>query len=155
MMLETVCAHIHNYFCTPENVVRGAWTIQDGAIDLDGIVLEGQYFRIVGSALNDGVYLYPVQPTEEGEEPTLLDETFTGEIWPMKVPRAVLEIVSEIEAWQAKYGAAMASPYQSESVIGVYSYTKAGGNTTKGMMGDADGWKTVFQSRLNPWRKLR
>lgn len=152
MMLETVCAHIHNYFCAPESIVRGAWTIENGVIDLsDMAITEGQYFRIVGSALNDGVYLYPVQAPEEGE-PTLLDETFTGEIWPMKVPRAVLEIVSEIEAWQARYGEAMASPFQSENVIGVYSYTKG---SSGGGASSADGWKDVFKSRLNPWRKLR
>lgn len=147
MMLETVCAHIHNYFCPDENIVRGTWTIEGGSIDLDGAVLPGQYFRIVGSVLNDGVYLYPAD--------ALADETFTGEIWPMRPPRAFLETVSDIETWQTQYGAAMASPYQSESVIGVYSRTKQGGNTTQGAAADADGWKSAFRSRLNPWRKLR
>lgn len=155
MMLETVCAHIHNYFCPDENIVRGTWTIEGGSIDLSDLsILPGQYFRIVGSALNDGVYRYPVEPPEEGE-PELQDETFTGQIWPMRPPRAFLQTVTDIEAWQAKYGEAMASPYQSESVIGVYSRTKQGGNTTQGAAADADGWKSAFRSRLNPWRKLR
>ena len=149
-MIDQICAHIHNWFCEESDIVSGEWTIQDGAIDLDGVVLPGQYFRIVGSVLNDGVYQYG----NESDEP-LLDETFTGEIWPMKPPRPFLAAVSDIEAWQAQYGTAMQSPYQSESVIGVYSYTKQGGNTTQGAAGDADGWKTIFKSRLNPWRKLR
>lgn len=149
-MLEQICAHIHNWFCGESDIVSGEWTIQDGAIDLDGVVLPGQYFRIVGSALNDGVYKYG----NESDEP-LLDETFNGEIWPMKVPRPFLQTVSDIEAWQTKFGEAMASPYQSESVIGVYSRTKQGGNTTQGAAADADGWKSAFRSRLNPWRKLR
>lgn len=147
MMLETVCAHIHNYFCDEDAIVSGTWTVEDGAIDLDGVVLEGQYFRVVGSALNDGVYQYPAAD--------MADETFTGQIWPMRPPRAFLQTVTDIEAWQAKYGEAMASPYQSESVIGVYSRTKQGGNTTQGAAADADGWKSAFRSRLNPWRKLR
>lgn len=147
MMLETVCAHIHNYFCDEDAIVSGTWTVEDGAINLDGVVLEGQYFRVVGSALNDGVYQYPATD--------MAAETFTGQIWPMKPPRLFLQTVTDIEAWQAKYGEAMASPYQSESVIGVYSRTKQGGNTTQGAAADADGWKSAFRSRLNPWRKLR
>lgn len=150
MMLDTVCAHIHNYFCDESDILTGDWTIDGGEIDLsDTSVKPGQYFRIVGSTFNDGVFKYGDESAE------LTDETFTGQIWPMKPPRPFLATVSDIEEWRSKYGAAMASPYQSESVVGVYSYTKQGGNTTQGAAGDADGWKTIFKSRLNPWRKLR
>lgn len=144
-MLDRICAHLHNYFTAPEDIHSGTFTIQDGAIELD-FLIENQYFRIVGSALNDGVYQYPA----EG----LLDETFEGEIWAMKVPRAVVKIAEEIEAWNAKYAAAMASPLSSESVIGVYSYTKNAG-TVNGGAGDADAWQGVFKHALNEWRKLR
>lgn len=147
-MLEQICAHIHNYFVAPEDVVAGEFIIVGGEIDLTGLVLEGQYFRIVDSALNDGVYRYPA----EG----LSDETFDGEIQPMRVPRAFMELVEEIEAWQAQYGVAMASPFQAEKVIGVYSYTKQGGNTSvNGTAAEAAGWTGAFKTRLNPWRKLR
>lgn len=149
MLLETVCAHIHNYFTDEADILAGDWTITDGAIDLsDTSVKPGQYFRIVGSTFNDGVYKYGEEAAE------LTDETFTGEIWPMKVPRPFLQTVSEIEAWQAQYGAAMASPYQSENVIGVYSYTK-GTTGSSGATSSADAWKDIFKSSLNPWRKLR
>lgn len=144
-MLDRICAHLHNYFTAPEDIHEGAFTIQDGTFELD-FLIEHQYFRIVGSALNDGVYQYPA----EG----LLDETFEGEIWAMKVPRAVVKIAEEIEAWNAKYAAAMASPLSSESVIGVYSYTKNAG-TVNGGAGDAEAWQGVFKSALNEWRKLR
>ena len=147
-MLDQICAHIHNWFCDESDIRSGTWTIANGAIDLSGIVLEGQYFRIAGSVFNDGVHQYPASD--------LVAETFTGEIWPMKVPGAVMLLAAEIETWQAKYGAAMASPFQSESVIGVYSYTKQGGNThINGVAAEAAGWQSAFKSRLNPWRKLR
>lgn len=145
-MMDQICAHIHNYFTDPADIRAGEYTVSGGAIDLP-FLASGQYFRVTGSALNDGVYQYPAED--------LQDETFTGEIWPMKVPKAVRDIAAEIEAWQAKYGAAMASPYQSENVIGVYSYTKQGGkasvNTTQA---DAGGWQSAFRARLDPWRKL-
>ena len=151
-MLEAICAHIHNYFTADEDIHAGTWTIADGDIDLSAFLLNGQYFRIVGSVLNDGVYQYPVTPGE-GKSAVLHDETFTGQIWAMKVPRAVVAISKEITDWQAKYGAVAVSPYQSES-YGGYSYTRAAAGGA-GSAGDADAWKGVFASRLNEWRKLR
>ena len=146
-MIDQICAHVHNYFTDPDDIRAGDFTISDGTIDLPFLV-PGQYFRIVNSMFNDAVWQYP----PDG----MTDETFTGEIWPMKLPRAFLDTVSEIEAWQSKYGAAMASPFQSENVIGVYSYTKQGGNTSvNGTAAEADGWKSAFRAQLNRWRKLR
>jgi hypothetical protein len=151
-MIEAICAHVHNYFTAAEDIHAGTWTISSGAIDLSALLQNGQYFRIVGSAMNDGIYQYPAQP-EQGRPPILVDETFEGEIWAMKVPRAVVNLAAEIAAWQQKYGAAAASPYQSES-FGGYSYTKAAG-ASGSAAGDADAWKGVFRSRLNEWRKLQ
>lgn len=151
-MLEQICAHIHNYFTDPDDIRPGEYTIEGGAIELP-FLKTGQYFRILGSALNDGVYQYPVDATDAAQ--ALADETFEGEIWPMKVPKAVRALAAEIALWQEKYGAAVASPFQSESVIGVYSYTKQGGNTAvNGAAADAGGWQAAFKSRLNPWRCL-
>lgn len=152
-MIDAICAHLHNYFTEEEDIHRGTWVIENGEIDLSDILLNGQYFRIVGSALNDGVYQYPVTAAG-GEGSPLTDETFDGEIWPMKVPRAVIALAGEIAAWQAQYGAAMASPYTSESVIGVYSYSKAAASEGSAG-GSADAWKSVFRGQLNQWRKLR
>ena len=142
-MIDQICAHIHNYFTDPEDIRAGDYAISGGAIDLP-FLMNGQYFRIVGSTLNDGVYQYPA----EG----LLDERFTGEIWPMKVPRDLRALAVEIALWKEKYGAAAASPYQSESFDG-YSYTKA--SAGNGQTGGADAWMSIFAPRLNAWRKLR
>lgn len=142
-MMDQICAHIHNYFTDPDDIRAGVFAIVDGALAVDFLV-PGQYFRITGSTLNDGVYQYPAQ--------ALADETFSGHIWPMKVPKAVRDIAAEVVAWQNKYGAAMASPFQSENVIGVYSYAKAA--TGDGAGATASGWQAAFKSRLNPWRKL-
>lgn len=142
-MIDLICGHIHNYFTSPDDIRRGTYTIAGGSLELP-FVLPGQYFRVVGSALNDGVYPYPAE--------SLADETFTGEIWPMKLPRAFILLAGEIEAWQAQYGASVASPYQSENVIGVYSYTKAAGAGGSGRAGA--GWQGAYRSRLDRWRRL-
>ena len=54
-MLEAICDFVHNYFevCT----TLGSFTIADNNITGFSL-LEGQRFRIKGSALNDGIYTY-------------------------------------------------------------------------------------------------
>lgn len=140
-MIERVCEHIHNYFSADEDRRAGTYTIENGILALDHVV-EGQYFRIVGSAFNDGVY---IQPADD-----LIDETFTGEVWAMKPPRDFLRTVEEIEAWEAKYGERVMSPFQSENVIGVYSYAKA----ATGGASALTGWQAAFKARLDRWRRL-
>lgn len=142
-MLEQICAFIHNYFYGDR--YSGTFTITGGILTVDGL-LNGQYFRVCGSKLNDGVYQYGID--------LLNDETFTGVIWEMRPPKLFLALVDEIEAWQAKYGEAVAGPYQSES-FGGYSYTLKSGSTASGQADNAaSSWQGVFRNRLNEWRKI-
>lgn len=141
MMLEQILDHIHNYFV--KEVVSGKFTISEG-IQLD-FLQEGQYFKIVGSVLNDGIYMYPASD--------LIDEEFDGEIWAMAVPRAVIALASEIEDWNEKFGDSAVSPFQSES-FGGYSYTKKSGGSQSESGYDPSDWRSVFRSRLNNWRKI-
>lgn len=140
-MLEQICAFIHNYFVGDR--YSGTFSITDGTLTIDGLV-DGQYFRICGSRLNDGVYQYPVSG--------LTDETFTGVVWEMRPPKLFLSLVDEIEAWNEKYADTMNSPYSSES-FGGYSYSKAQGYASAGG-GMMSSWQAIFGSRLNEWRKL-
>lgn len=140
-MLEQVLIEIHNWF--QREIVSGTYTIQNGNIALP-FLQDGQYFRIVGSVFNDGLHQY-------GSAMQLLqDETFTGAVWALAVPKEIIKLAEEIAAWKEKYGAVIDSPYTSES-FGGYSYTKSGGagNACSG------GWQSAFRARLNPYRKLR
>ena len=143
-MLEQVLTHLKNWFIVPGGVHSGTFTVEDGGISLP-FLREGQYFRILGSVWNDGLYQYG--PAMEA----LTDETFDGAVWALAVPKAVVELAEEIEAWQEKYGAVMDSPYTSES-FGGYSYTKASG---AGDSAGSGGWQSAFRARLNPYRKLK
>ncbi len=140
--LEQVLNFIHNYF--EKDIVKGTFTVSDGVMDLP-FIKEGQYFRIVGSIFNDGIYKHPASLNA--------DEVFEGEIWAMAVPPAVIAISVEIEEWINKYSSTMNSPFQSES-FGGYSYTKkssgGGGNSSY----DPSDWRNLFRSRLNQWRKI-
>lgn len=143
-MLTELCAELKNYFLRDReaDIHYGEYTISGGSIDLP-FLLNGQYFRIVGSVLNDGVYQYPTSD--------LTDEEFTGAVWAMAVPPAVIALVADIEAWNTANAEALASPYTSES-FGGYSYTKASGSSNNGSGGYT--WRDQFASRLAKYRRL-
>ena len=137
-MLTELCAELHNYFLrdSDKDIHAGEYTISGGSLELPFLV-SGQYFRIVGSALNDGVYKYP---TSE-----LSDESFNGTIWAMAVPPAVIALSSEIDAWCSDNASAINSPYTAES-FGAYSYSKSGAGTIS--------WQGQFADKLRPYRRL-
>ena len=139
-MLEQVLMHLKNWFLVPGGIHEGTYTIEDGGIALP-FLANGQYFIIFGSVFNDGLHQYPASD--------LKAETFDGTVWALAVPQAVIDLATEIEAWQTKNGDASVSPYQSES-FGGYSYSKATGSAS----GGAVTWQSAFRSRLNAWRKL-
>lgn len=141
-MLYEVMRHLYGtmvYKWPVKELYGGEFKIENGSIELP-FLLDGQYFRIVGSVLNDGVYQYPAK--------NLKDETFNGAIWTLAVDPALVELAEEIKQWCSDNKKAVESPYQSES-FGGYNYTlKNGGN------GENISWKKVFAPRLNQWRKI-
>lgn len=143
-MLTELCAELRNYFVRGrEDIHHGEYTISGGQIQSLPFLKEGQFFRIVGSVFNDGVWQYGVD--------YLKDETFEGAIWAMRMPPAVVALSQEIEAWVATNQSAINSPYTSES-FGGYSYTLRGSGSGEGEGGLT--WQNQFAKRLSKWRKL-
>lgn len=139
-MLENVLRSLKNWFFREAH--GGTYTITGGKVDLP-FLQQGQYFRVIGSVFNDGVHQY-------NDELALTDETFYGEIWALAIPKSLLDLVAEIEKWQAKNGAVAGGLYQSES-FGGYSYTlKADAASGSG----DNSWMGAFSSRLSQWRKI-
>lgn len=163
--LESNQAKVYGTFTTEDGVIVKAltgnetpdkiFTVSDESMlievdspaPLSNVFKPGQHIRIVGSVFNDGVHTFPMDETLE-------DEVFTGAIWGMAIPKAVISIANDIDAWQTKYGgadSASMSPYQSES-FGGYSYSKGNGSDSSGGYGVS--WADVFAKRLSPWRKI-
>ena len=140
-MLTELCAECRNYFLIhhDEDIHVGEFTIENGSVSVD-FLRDGQYYRIVGSALNDGVHKYGTD--------VLADETFKGSVWAMYVPQAFVDLAEEIGAWRNANAAVLASPYTSESFAG-YSYSKATGRS-----GGAISWVEQFSARLNAYRRI-
>ena len=143
-MLSELCRELKNWF--EKDKLFGEFTISGGTITIPELQT-GQYFRIVGSVFNDGVYSYPAS--------NLTDEVFDGAIWLMAVPKEVIILSQEIDDWNQMYGgidSEAMSPFASES-FGGYSYSKSGGGASDGA-GNAGTWRGAFASRLNMWRKI-
>ncbi len=148
-MLTEVCNFVHNYF--EHTTYRGSFEIVDGNIDLTGLVENGQRFRIIGSAFNDGIYTYndgSVLYNDDNDAlVSLIDETFSGTVVAMAIPKTFMDIVNDIRNWQDKNSKVVDSPYTSES-WGGYSYTKATGSN------GVFSWHDAFRRRLNAFRKI-
>lgn len=138
-MLTEICAELRNYFEVPNGRHFGKFEISGGSIAPLDFLQDGQYFRIVGSVFNDGVYQYPAT--------SLTDEVFEGAVWAMALPPSLIALSAEIEEYN-KSDAGKASPYISEN-FGGYGYTKATGSNGKVLT-----WKSVFADALNRYRKL-
>ena len=138
-MLEQVLMEIHNWLQV--GIFPGEYTILDGQFT-PSFLQPGQYYRIVGSAFNDGLH--------KCGDTGLTDETFTGSVWALAIPKAIITLSDEIKAWQDRYGESVASPYLAES-FGGYSYSKG----TPGGQSGATNWQSAFSAQLKPYRKLR
>lgn len=151
-MLTELCQELRNWF--DKKRLHGEFTITNGAITYkDGSdigILENQYYRIAGSIFSDGVH----QKGNDTEE--LADETFTGSVWLLAIPKEVVALADEIAAWRAKYedvNSEAMSPYTAES-FGGYSYSKNAPGSSAGAGSSAASWKSVFKAQLNAYRKI-
>lgn len=142
-MIGQICAEVKNYFVQPDvDIHAGNYTIENGTLSPIPFVQVGQYYRIIGSALNDGVY------KRGTDDQHLLNEEFFGTVWSMRVPKDFIALCKEISDWQTANAAALSGPYQSESFAG-YSYSKGSSAS-----GGAWTWKDQFKNKLNAYRKL-
>ena len=141
-MLEQICGEIRNYFV--KSVHKGTFEVKGGVLTPSDFLLDGQYYRIIGSVFNDGIH-------KNGSailDPSLNiphNEVFEGEVWAMAIPPAFIALADEIKAYTDKE---KLSPYASET-FDSYSYTKS---TDKN--GAPLTWQRVFSTMLNRWRRL-
>lgn len=135
--LEAVMTYCNKFFERESR--KGNFTVSGGSLSGADFLQPGQYFRISGSVFNDGVHQYG--------DSGLTDETFSGTVSALAPPRAFLTLCANIDAWQAKHGAAARSPYTSEG-FGPYHYTKGSGRASD------NGWQAQFALELSRWRRL-
>ena len=148
--MDELCGFVRNYFLkdyrSPEKYIHnGHYEIVNGTIQALPFLISGQWFRIKGSRLNDGVYKYPAENKLKSEE-------FDGEIWEMYVPADFESLLTDINTWLTNNADALNGPFQSES-FGGYSYSKGFMSRGNGSV-VAIGWQTQFATRLSRFRRL-
>lgn len=156
-MLEQCLTELRNWFRVRDAVDGkhpGAYTVENGGIVLP-FLQNGQYFRIIGSLFSDGLYIYGETITDENHnEVWLPDETFSGSIWALAIPKVILHLAkekSEIDAKIAESTISFAnSGFTSES-FGGYSYSK----DSTGQLAALSAQRDEIMKRLNMWRKIR
>lgn len=156
-MLEQLLTYLHNWFRVRDSVDGkhpGTYTVESGGIVLP-FLQSGQYFRIIGSVFNNGLYIYgETIMDEDRNEIELTDETFTGSIWALAIPRAVIQTAEEMGDVTAQVtkitGQIAESPFTAES-FGGYSYSK----DQSGQLAALTAQRNEIMARLNQWRKIR
>lgn len=140
-----MCGLLRNYFTDEKHIFRGTYTIHDKAISIN-FVKESQYFRITGSAFNDGVYCNVPEDLER-----LRDETFTGAIWVMAVPEDFVELCKDAERFRTKISEISGNfkGYTSET-WGGYTYTLPTSAPTF-----IQEWQYRIKQGMNMYRRLR
>ena len=148
--LEAVLSHIHNWF-ERDSFTVGRCAIEGGELpaSVSDRLLDGQWYRVEGSYLNDGLHLHP--------DTSLADETFDATITLLAIPKPLLNVAEEIGEWAAASREsdlkALSAPYQSES-FGGYTYSAKATTRPNSGAGGLTGWKAAFAGDLNAWRKI-
>ena len=145
MTVEELCLCANRADATDDafvaSIQRGEITIRDGSPDLAGLSA-GMYIRIVDSLYNDGIYQCPVK--------NLMDETFDGAVFFLRIPAAFVRLAEDISEWQAANGGvASGGAYKSES-FGGYTYERG----TDAVTGGAITWQSIFRREINGWRRV-
>ena len=142
-MLTELCAELRNYFEVPNGRHFGKFEISGGSIAPLDFLQEGQYFRIIGSVFNDGVYQYPAT--------SLTDEVFEGAVWAMALPPSIIALAADEKDLREriKKFAEKELGYASESYPNGYSYSNYT-NLPVGLQQEI----IDIERRKRQWRKL-
>ena len=137
----------------------GTFTITaDGQLEgLTGEYLVGQWLQLENTKLSDGLYRINAIDAISGavtlsngtdtEMATQGEEAFTGVVRGLRISPALLAITCEILAYNE--GAGAASPYVSETVLNVHSWSKGAKSN-----GAPVTWVDVFHDKLLPFMRL-
>lgn len=142
-MLENVLKFLNNHFYMWQEI--GGFVINGDKIRVKANYLQGQYIRITGSILNNGVYQVKSVEGDTIEVEGLTNEIFEGCIFGLAIPKDLLTLVEHIEEYEKEN---KKSNIISES-FGGYSYTKATDTS-----GNIANWESVYFNDLCKYRKI-
>lgn len=136
-MVESVLRYLNRYF--PRSAETLIAVVADGVTgNFTQNYVVGQYILIKDTILNDGVYkITTVASNKLTLDATLMPETTSAIVYGLAIPRAVLDLATEISAYTGVEGV-------SSEKIDDYSIAYTGGS----------GWQSAYKSRLASWRSV-
>lgn len=123
----------------------GEYSIKNNKIQVRGKYIAGQYIRIIGSFLNDGVFKVKSVIGNEIELENMNDEEFEGYICSLAIPNSFIELNQKIKEYKSKE---KNNGIVSES-FGNYSYSKATNSS-----GNPITWQDVFTNELRQYKQM-
>lgn len=142
--MEEILNYINNYFAVSKE--ENTFNINNNSIQVRGKYLQGQYIKLEGSILNDGIY--KVESVVDNTITILgaINEEFEGVIYGLAIPKEILGLSKKFEEQKEKI---VSSIYDSES-FGEYSYTLA-----KNSNGELYTAIDTIRNDLKKYRKMR
>lgn len=147
-MLEEVLYHLNNWFVRDKKTFSKC-EFADGGLpeEVSDYVPQNVFFRLEGTYFNDGLH------RNDGDE-TFNDETVEHlRVSILVIPKALLDLLEEIVAWDEKYHDIAVGPFFQER-FGGYEYSLKGYSSYGDENSTATGWRLAFADRLNPFRKM-
>lgn len=143
--VEILMQECNNYFY--KTYEHSTFAIQDGIINSTGKYLVGQYIKIEGSILNDGVYKIESMNNNKINITELSNEVFEGCIYGLSVPKGFIELSTKIKQFIDDPKAKITN-LTSES-FNNYSYSRGskqnGANIT---------WNDIFIDDIRSYKSL-
>jgi len=167
LTVEEVLAYLNNYFVytyAPNvyvDITAETKTIAlaDADYDFDDYALDlkvGQYVRIEGTRLNDGVYkVATINTTSFTVEEDLTDEESDEDldyvtIWELAVPPKLESIIAEMITWEASSVAPSSVGHIQSEKLGPHTVTYAKNTSNNKPITVFD----VFGGRIKRWKKV-
>ena len=117
--MEEILNYIKNYFAISKE--ENTFNINNNSIQVRGKYLQGQYIKLEGSILNNGIYKVESIADNTITIVGAINEEFEGVIYGLAIPKDILGLSKKFEEQKEKI---VSSIYDSES-FGEYSYTLA------------------------------
>jgi len=142
MNIEALMKECNNYFYRWKE--RNTFTIDNNSITVTGTYLVGQYIRIVGSIMNDGVYQMETYADNKITILGLTNEVFEGIIYGLVVPKEFVVLSDKIIEYNTN------NTINNKASEGFNNYSVS---YTTGENGSPLQWQGIFKKDLDIYRQ--
>lgn len=143
--IEVLMQECNNYFY--KTYESNTFAISNGVITTQGKYLVGQYIKIEGSILNDGVYKVESMDSNKINIKELQDEVFEGCIFGLSVPKGFIDLSTKIQEF-------LDNPKAKPTDISSESFNNYSWSKGKKTNGANITWNDVFRDDVYSYRQL-